>query len=377
MKAGTKLTPSLLGALSASASRSSDRSTKPSSSRSHCTAAPATNAEPSSGVGGADVAEVPRDRGHETVEDAGYVGPGVGEDERPGAVGRLDRAGLEAGLTEERGLLVAQHAGDRHARQLGQRAALTSPNVAHEATTRREHRRRDAEEIGHRRATSRASRGPSAMVREALEGSVTKTPPSTPPREPPQQPRVDGRERGVDMVVERAVIEQPPHLGRREVGVQDQPGRRAHERSRDRASASSAQYVGGASVLPHEGARARPRPVTRSKATVVSRWLVMPRATTRSPFARARRGDVAQGRDRPGARSRRGRARPRRGGEVLGQLAVGDVDDPRADPSKATARTPVVPASRARRSSTGVEASDGWPAQSRPVDWARERVCQK
>jgi len=47
VKAGTKVTPPLSLTVIASASSSLDASMKPISSRSHCTAAPATNAEPS------------------------------------------------------------------------------------------------------------------------------------------------------------------------------------------------------------------------------------------------------------------------------------------------------------------------------------------
>ena len=52
VSAGTTTTPALSGTLAASASMSSERSINPSSSRSHCTRAPATNTDPSSTYSG-------------------------------------------------------------------------------------------------------------------------------------------------------------------------------------------------------------------------------------------------------------------------------------------------------------------------------------
>src|SRR3546814_9329478 len=56
-----------------------------------------------------------RSRGEEALDRLRALLAHVHEHERPGAVGVLGHAGLEAGLSEQRRLLVARHAGDREA----------------------------------------------------------------------------------------------------------------------------------------------------------------------------------------------------------------------------------------------------------------------
>ncbi len=63
------------------------------------------------------VAQVPGAADGQALGRGRALGAGVGQHEAAGAVGDLDHAGVEAGLAEQRGLLVAQHARDRDAVQ--------------------------------------------------------------------------------------------------------------------------------------------------------------------------------------------------------------------------------------------------------------------
>ena len=63
---------------------------------------------------GGRAADLPRDRGQQPLLGLRHRGARVGEHERAGAVGVLAQAGLQAALAEQRRLLVAGHAGDRH-----------------------------------------------------------------------------------------------------------------------------------------------------------------------------------------------------------------------------------------------------------------------
>ena len=75
-------------------------------------------------------------------------------------------------------------------------------------------------------------------------------------------------------------------------------------------------------------ARCSGRPLERSKATRVSRWLVMPMAATVSPASARRAPGLGQG-GAHGVPDLGGVVLDPAGpGEVLGQLAVGDVADP-------------------------------------------------
>ena len=65
------------------------------------------------GVGQDAVGGAPGRRAEQPGVGALHRAPGVGQDERPGAVGALGVALVEAGLAEERRLLVARDAGDR------------------------------------------------------------------------------------------------------------------------------------------------------------------------------------------------------------------------------------------------------------------------
>jgi hypothetical protein len=93
--------------------------------------------------------------------------PGVLEQERPGAVGALGLARLEAGLPEQRRLLVAQRAGDRHAVQRPARLAVDLGRRADLG----QHRARDADGLAQAVVPVHVDRFIS-MVRLALVTSV-------------------------------------------------------------------------------------------------------------------------------------------------------------------------------------------------------------
>ena len=122
----------------------------PSPSRSHWTAAPVTKMAPSRAY-----AVVPSASVQATVVSRPSVGGGhrsadVHEHEAAGAVGVLRGARLEAGLPEQRGLLVAGDAGDRDAG--GQAAAIGGDAEAAA-------RRADLGQGGHRHAEQVAQLG--------------------------------------------------------------------------------------------------------------------------------------------------------------------------------------------------------------------------
>ena len=91
-------------------------------------------------VGDGAAGELPADGGEQTVDGLGRLGAHVHQHERAGAVGVLGHARLEAGLAEQRRLLVAGDAA--HGDAVGCRA---------EAAARRSHlgqaRHRHAEEV--------------------------------------------------------------------------------------------------------------------------------------------------------------------------------------------------------------------------------------
>ena len=248
--------------------------------------------------------------------------------------------GVEAGLPEERGLLVADDAAHRDARRARRSRRRSAPRrpldgrTSGRAADGHAEQRRPARRPtpgGRCRAAScgwrwsgrwRARRPPVrfhttqvSMVPRARSG-----PAGTPPS-----------------------VQQPRHLGGREVGVEHQPGALAHERQ-VAGGGQLVAAVGGAPVLPHDGPVQRAGRCERFHATTVSRWLVMPMAATGSSSAGAQ---LAQ----------RGPHRvpdlvgvvldPARPGEVLGELPVGPGLGRAPASSTARARTPVVPASMA------------------------------
>ena len=106
-----------------------------------------------------------------------------------------------------------------------------------------------------------------SMVREALVTSVANTPPRRPAAQVPEDPAVDGGEGEVRAGRDAALLEQPLHLGRREVGVEDESGLLADEwevagrrqaRRTGRRSGGPARRAPGGGGRPSPGSRPRP-----------------------------------------------------------------------------------------------------------------------
>ena len=112
----------------------------PRPSRSHCTAAPAMNALPSSAYVDL-VADLPGDRREQPEAARRPVRAGVHEHERAGAVGALGVARVEARLAEERGLLVAGDARDRDAVGQARQRRASRRSTPRSATMLRQHGR--------------------------------------------------------------------------------------------------------------------------------------------------------------------------------------------------------------------------------------------
>ena len=198
---------------------------------------------------------------------------GVEQQEAARAVSGLRHAGLEAGLAEERRLLVAGDAGDRdpgaeenRLRRAEDAAAVAdfrqhrARHAGRAAAARRPSRRGGCRTAACARHWSRRSRGP-------------------PAGQPPEQEAVDRAEG------ERAALGARPRAGH----VVEQPARASCPRSTGRAagrcagapglsapSALSLAQVGGVRRSCQTMARWIGRPLARSQTSVVSRWLVMP-----------------------------------------------------------------------------------------------------
>ena len=206
--------------------------------------------------------------------------------------------GREAGLADQRRLLVAGHAGDRH------RGARTArPSVAAELA-RRCRAPRAAARAGRRRASSSSSSQSwrwmsNSSVRDALVTSVACTAPPVsrhsrklsivPKASSPRSARARARPARC-----RAARRSwwPRNRGRG-------PGRCAalHRLAVALPAASSRAELGGAAVLPDDGVVRPALPVARSHSTVVSRWLVMPIAGDVGAELARRRARCAAGRD--------------------------------------------------------------------------------
>ena len=168
----------------------------------------------------------------------------------------------------------------------------------------------------------------------------------------PDQPGVDGAQ--LDLAPRRPLprarhgVQEPGVFRGREIGVEDQAGRRLHLRLMP-FRRQPRGHVRRAAVLPDDG------PVQwlagrASQSTVVSRWLVMPTAANRcgaDPLSR-----TAAGRQESRAKSRRHRARPsRERGKCWANsiwLTATALNEPDGDTSNAMARVEVVPWSMAR-----------------------------
>ncbi len=176
---------------------------------------------------------------------------GVEQQETPGAVGVLGGADVVAGLSEDRGLLVAQRGGDGHPGELAHGGAVDlggGPDLR-ENRLRDVHRLQDGRipleglQVHQHRAPGVGHVGdvPSAV---GAAGEV------------PDQPGVDGAEG--DLAVLRAgaqpghVVQQPGRLGPGEVAGQRQP-RAVAEPVLPVGAAELRAQPGGPGVLPHDG----------------------------------------------------------------------------------------------------------------------------
>ena len=190
-----------------------------------------------------------RGRGHQPVLRLVAGTAGVHQHEAAGAVGVLGQARLEAGLAEQRRLLVTRDAAHGNGRTEEARLA--------EGMARREHRRQHR--LGHsQRLQQRGRPGVAADVEQhrargvAHVGGVHAA-----FGQLPQEPAVDGAEgqRALRGRGGRAanVLEQPSQLGAAEVGVDDQPRGLAHGIGLALGAQLLAQRL-GAPVLPDDGA---------------------------------------------------------------------------------------------------------------------------
>ena len=212
------------------------------------------------GVGDPSV-ESPRDRREQPVARRDGNVAGVEQQEAAGAVRVLGVTGDVAGVPEERRLLVAGDAGDRHA--IGQPAE--SARLAEDTGRwphRREERPRHAEDPEH--LVVPIARAQVETERARGVGDVGRVDPTA--SQLPQEPGVDRPERELAglgaLAGARYLVEQPPDLRPREIGVQDQAGPLAHEGLEAIGTQPLAERRRPA-ALPHDGAmdrRAR-RPV--------------------------------------------------------------------------------------------------------------------
>ena len=169
-----------------------------------------------------------------------------------------------AGLAVERRLLVAGDARHRHrAAELGRLAVHVRRSAAARAA-----RPGRTPSSSHSSGSQRSSRMSNSSVREAFEKSVTCSPVSLKTSQESIVPKAASA-RHV------ALADQPLDLRAGEVGVEHEPGALAHER----LVAGLAQLVAAARRCGGPARRSRgaaARRVSRSQATTVSRWLVMP-----------------------------------------------------------------------------------------------------
>ena len=243
----------------------------------------------------------------------------VHEHEAAGAVGVLGHARLEAGLAEQRRLLVAGDAGHRDAgrhapsRRRSRRSGRSTgaPRAGRDAGTPK----RSSSSSDH--ASVRMSK---SIVRLALDGSVACTPPSGPPVRfhSTHESMVPRARSGVDR--HAALGEQPLDLGgARSTGrARGRWWRARAARSPPRAARRSGPRCAGPATR-WRGAAARP--VRRSHATTVSRWSVMPMAAIGSSSRPASSASVAWTAVQISAASCSTQPGLR---EVLGELAVGE-----------------------------------------------------
>ena len=219
--------------------------------------------------------------------------------------------GREAGLAEQRRLLVAGHAGDRD-RRAEQARRRSSPKIAAVVADLGQQRARDAEQLAAARRPSAASRMSNSSVRLALVASVAWTAP--PVRRHSRKLSIVPNASSPRSARSRApghVVEHPGELGRR--------------RNRGRAAGRFAR--GPAASAPVVPSAARTASAVRRSCQTMARWIGSPVARSQTHHRLALVGDADRGdaagldrlRDRlratverVAARSAPGHARPSR-----------------------------------------------------------------
>ncbi len=195
---------------------------------------------------------------------SGHVSPDVHQHERAGAVGVLRHARLEAGLAEQRRLLVAGDAADRDAAADADRAVrghaeppARRPHLAAASSAGTPNR-------SHSSVDQASDRMSNSIVRLALDDVGGVHAPSPPVRFHSSHESMVPKARSASGL-DAALGEQPLELGGREVRVEHQAGGGPHQRQ----VAGLAQLVAAgrrAPVLPHDrpvhaaGRCAGPRP---------------------------------------------------------------------------------------------------------------------
>ena len=186
------------------------------------------------------------------------VRAGIGEHETAGAVGALDHARRKTGLADGR-----PPAGRRRRRRSSMAPPRMSASVAPKSAALSRTSGSRARGTPSRLSSSSSQswrRMSNSKVREALVASVAWT---LPAGQAPDQEAVDGAEgqlalRSARAARARDVVQQPGDLGAGEVGIDHQAGLVADRDGPGRPRRSSAQAVGGAPVLPDDGAVDRP-----------------------------------------------------------------------------------------------------------------------
>ena len=251
----------------------------PSPSRNHCTSDAGDGDRAFQGVHGGLVADPVADGRQQAVGRAHRLVAGVEEQEAARAVRALGLALGEAGLPEQRGLLVAQRGRDPHA---GQNPPSPRRMISADGRISGSIWRGTPKIASSSSCQFRVLRFIS-RVRLAFVTSVTCMPPSGPPVRfqisqlsmvPNSTSPRSARSRRPGRVVQ-----QPAHLRGGEVRRRRQAAELTHGLSPRRCGDSSSTSA-SVRVSCHTIARPTGRPVWRSHSTVVSRWLAMPSATT-------------------------------------------------------------------------------------------------
>ncbi len=279
------------------------------------------------------VPEIPGTADRETFGRVRTLGTDVGEHEAAGAVGDLDHPRSEAGLAEERSLLVAEDGCDRHPVERGSGGTVEpAERGGAEAARRRadlgERVRRDAEELAQLGRPGELG-GVEEQGAAGVGGVGGVDAGVGPAGEVPQEPRVHGAERKVRVVRAEGELtgtQEPGGLGGAEIRIEYEAGQLAHERQVT-GPAQLLAHRRGAAVLPHDGPVQGPaaRPVEGDE-----RLPLVGDADSRDGFARV--GEAAA----ELVQSESDRVPDLRGvvldpagaGEVLRELPVGDVGDP-------------------------------------------------